>query len=98
MENLLIGAVVINAIIAICFFVMCSNVSKIRKRVCGTKLDEKVFLWWGAKFANKSKEELVDIAEGIVEGISENDRWFVIDEQAIQTAKKMLREIKEETL
>lgn len=94
MENLLIGTVVINAIIAICFFVMCANISKIRKRVCGTKLDEKVFKWWSAKFANKTKEELVDITEGIVDGVSENDRWFVIDEQAIQTAKKMLRNMK----
>jgi hypothetical protein len=97
MENYLIFTAILNALMVICFLVLCSNVSKLRKRICGVELTEKNYKWWEEKFAGGfdgyNKKMLQSIADGNTKWITYKGGQVEITEVGVQAAKKILKSL-----
>lgn len=93
MENYLILTAILNTLMVICFFVLCSNVSKLRKRICGVELTEKNYKWWEEKFVDVNKNTLQSIIDGNTKWITYKDGQVEITEDGVQAAKRMLNEL-----
>lgn len=85
-------SVIFSLAIAICFFILCNNVAKIRRRICGVNLTNKDFEYWKTVLADKDSKTLSLISKGLAGYVTYNNLKFPINEECIQIAKLMLEE------
>lgn len=85
-------SVIFSLAIAICFFVLCSNVAKIKRRVCGVTLTNKDFEYWKTVLADKDISTLSLISKGLAGYVSYNNLKYPVNEECIQIARLMLED------